>query len=304
MRTRTQRALWAASLALTYACAATPGPAQKPRAANAELASLRTQQGEQEHRIAELEARLALLEADARSERSGSDVPVRNGDTVRIGGEHALASTAVTAAAAVRDSDVVSDLDELHSAKRPKLRLYGTAEATRGRTDAPATGQTLPTLPVVSETLPVAPLPEQRARQLRAAAATPGVAADSGDGESELAGYRAGLRLLRERSFAEAAQAFSAFIADHPDHELVPSAFYWRGESHYARRDYAAARGEFEALLARFPRAQKAADALLKLALCFRQLGAQDKAREALRRLRADYPNSQAASSAAREGST
>jgi tol-pal system protein YbgF len=163
----------------------------------------------------------------------------------------------------------------------------------------------LPGVPVVSETLPVAPLPEQRAgSQLRSAAVAVAPAADSGGGEAELTRYRTGLRLLRERHFAEAAAAFGAFLEAHPSHELAASALYWRGEANYARRDYVAARAEFEALLTRFPRADKAADALLKLALCFRQLGAEDKAKDALRRLRADYPNSQAASTAAREGST
>lgn len=302
MRKRTQRVLSAASLALTYSCAATPGPALKPQAADAELTSLRARQSEQDHRIVELEARIALLEADARKERSTSDGAVRTGETVRIGGEHAL-TTVAPASAEPAAREEARELDEARSAKRPKLRLYGKGEGTRSGGDIASPG--LPSVPVVSETLPVAPLPEQRAAgPLRAQAVTPAPAAEGGGGDSDLAGYRTGLRLLRERHFAEAAQAFGVFIDEHPSHELVASAHYWRGEAHYAQRDYAAARAEFESLVARFPRADKAADALLKLALCYRQLGVADKAKEALRRLRADYPNSQAASTAAREGST
>jgi len=262
---------------------------------------MRARQGEQDHRIAELEARIALLEADARKERVGSDAPVRSGETVRIGADHALTSGTPSAETQLRQSEQAAELEEARAGKRPKLRLYGKGEPVRGGGDGQAAA--LPVVPVVSETLPVAPLPEQRAGgQLRAAPPT-AATADSG-GDSELASYRSGLRLLRERRFAEAVQAFGVFISEHPGHALVAGAHYWRGEAHYAKRDYAAARTEFEALLARFPRADKAADALLKLALCHRQLGAEDKAKEALRRLRADYPNSQAASSAAREGST
>ena len=303
MRNRTQRVLWAASLALTYSCATSQAPGRKPTAANTELTSLQARQGEQDHRIAELEARIALLEADARQDRSGSDGPVRSGESVRIGGEHASTMTSGAAAAEpLAREDAARELDDARMAKRPKLRLYGKGEGGRGSAEAGSAA--LPLVPVVSETLPVAPLPEQRAAGLRSPTAAASPAAEGGSGEAGLARYRAALRLLRERHFAEAAQAFGTFIEEQPSHELVASAFYWRGEAHYARRDYVAARAEFEALLARFPRADKASDALLKLALCYRQLGAQDKAKDALRRLRADYPNSQAASTAAREGST
>ena len=153
-------------------------------------------------------------------------------------------------------------------------------------------------MPEVSERLPVVPLPEQRAaKAVRAASAA---SADTDAREQ----YRKGLRALQDRRFEDALSQFSAFVSEHPQHDLVASALYWRCEAHYAKRDYSAASKEAEGLLERFPSASHAPDALLKLGLSLRKLGAQAKADAAFQRLRTDYPNSQAAQVAAREGST
>jgi tol-pal system protein YbgF len=317
----TQRALSVASLAMACACATQPAPAAQ--APSAELHSLRALQSEQAQHIEELETRIALLEADARSVRSG-DPPVRSGDTIRIGNEkHELTAAQPAARPVGWGDETIGDTDEQRSGKRPRLKLYGqkgelrevpTRERPEAAADAPASRANLPTVPTVSETLPVVPLPQQRAAQLRAADASPAAEGGASEparaeparppGESPLASYRAALKLLRERHFDQALEAFSTFIASNPHHALAANALYWRGEAHYAKREYAPALADFEGLLERFPRAEKAADALLKQALCLRQLGSEDKARDVFRRLRTDYPNSQAASMAAREGST
>ena len=293
-------------------------------------------QTEQARRIEELETRIALLEADARAARGGSgEATSRGGETIRIGGE---LTSAPAAARSTGWGDETIDAEESNG-KRPRLRLYGQKGEVRevpvrpgsarnvesgapGQRDRPLSAAdsvpraNMPSVPTVSETLPVVPLPEQRAAQLRAAAAPSGnVPEPAAESPREAAGleyarqhpvtsYRAALRLLRERRFEQAIDAFGMFIVANPQHALAANALYWRGEAHYAKREYAPALADFEGLMQRFPRAEKAADALLKTALCLRQLGSEDKARDVFRRLRTDYPNSQAASMAAREGST
>lgn len=305
MRIRTHAVAIAAPLAaasrlvlvvVTGACASTT--AQAPESlANHELAALRQQQGEQTRRIAELETRLALLESDARNRRDADVSPLRAGESVRL--SSSAPSTTLTSTAAVSDTVDTRDNDELDSGKRPSLRLYGNGS---GSSATPPTQRvSLPAVPEVSERLAVVPLPEQRARAARnAAPPSSPPAADSGAREQ----YRRGLRALQDRRFEDALAQFSAFVSEHPQHELVASALYWRCEAHYAARDYSAASRELESLIARFPSAQHTPDALLKLGLSLRKLGAQAKADAAFQRLRTDYPNSQAARTAAREGST
>ncbi|HTU60181.1 MAG TPA: tol-pal system protein YbgF, partial [Polyangiales bacterium] len=159
----------------------------------------------------------------------------------------------------------------------------------------------LPAVPVVNERLPVVPLPEQRAaKSLRGAGASTPASPSEGTTEQ----YRKGLRSLQERRYDDALAQFAAFVSEQPRHELVASALYWRGEALYAKRDYNAASRELETLLERYPTTSRAPDALLKLGLSYRKLGASERADQAFQRLRSDFPTSQAAAVAAREGST
>ena len=113
------------------------------------------------------------------------------------------------------------------------------------------------------------------------------------------ADYQAAFNLLKEGRYNEAAAAFSAFLAEHRDHELASNAQYWLGEVHYVKRDYPAALSAFEGVLIGFPGARKSPDALLKAGYCHYELGHFDIARTALARVTKDYPESTAAVEAA-----
>jgi tol-pal system protein YbgF len=290
MQPRIHGVVFAALLAFASGCASVPVSTEHESADADELKALRVGQEQQLRRIGELEARLALLEADARRARDDGGSTLRTGETVRITSESAPARAPSQELA---DTEPPSDLAESEG-KRPSLRLYGSE-----RTTAPTsrTAASLPAVPVVTERLPVVPLPEQRAAKALREETPPA-------GDQALVQYRKALRSLRERSFDSAIETFSRFVDDNPTHELLPSALYWRGEAHYAKRDYAAARREFDAMMARFPEAEHAPDALFKLGLALQKLGHVAQAKQAFQRLRTDYPNSQAAQTAAREGST
>ena len=283
MRIRTHGVATAAALALMSACASAPAQSAAATAHNAELTALRTQQVEQTRRIAELEARLSLLESDARRARDDTGPSMRSNESVRIG-------TAPELTAPQEPVRVEAEEDE---GKRPSLRLYGNSSSVSVSSTPRAS---LPPVPVVTERLPVVPLPEQRAaKTLRAASS-------SAEGATEQ--YRKGLRSLQDRRYDDALDQFAAFVSQHPRHELVASALYWRGEALYAKRDYGAASKELETLLERYPATSRAPEALLKLGLSYRKLGALQQADQAFQRLRTDFPTSQAAEAAAREGST
>jgi tol-pal system protein YbgF len=285
-----QRRVWLWLVVFVAGCATSGAPASDTASSGAErtddsLKELARTQNEQARRIGELEARLALLETDARRARGFSD---KSSSTVRIGekepSDEANEELSLTAAPPADPGPV--------NPRRPNLKLHGR---TRGRG---ADSADLPPIPVTNETLPVVPLPQDRSRARQAESDATAVS------DSPTSDYRAALHLVRERRFEDAALALSKFVSDNPNHALVDRAMYWLAEVRYATRDYREALAGFEKVLERFPNSEKAPDALYKLGMCWRRLGSEDKARSYFRRLRSEFPNSDAASLASREGST
>ncbi len=107
--------------------------------------------------------------------------------------------------------------------------------------------------------------------------------------------YQAAFNLLKEGRYDGAAAGFTAFLAQHRDHELASNAQYWLGEAHYVRRDYPAALAAFEGMLRDYPGARKSPDALLKIGYCQYELKRYGPAREILTRLTQEYPETPAA---------
>ncbi len=112
---------------------------------------------------------------------------------------------------------------------------------------------------------------------------------------SDKAAYEAALNLLQRGKTDEARVRFDGFLGDYPNSSLTPNALYWKGEALYAQRRYADAIVAFKEVTARFPKHQKAADALLKIALTYKQLGDDENVRFHLKALRDDHPDSSAA---------
>ncbi|MBZ0118529.1 MAG: tetratricopeptide repeat protein, partial [Sandaracinaceae bacterium] len=79
------------------------------------------------------------------------------------------------------------------------------------------------------------------------------------------------------------------------------NAHYWRGEIHFARRDYARAAAEMQRLIERYPNGNRVPDAMLRLGICLERLGETARARAVLQELRSRFPQSVAARMASRE---
>ncbi len=145
-------------------------------------------------------------------------------------------------------------------------------------------------VPLVPETpapalAPAAPKPSAPAAS-RPAGRAPAVPPD----------YQRALSLLVDQEKpAEARTAFSVFLTDNPDGPFTPNALYWVGETYYAEKKYADAILLFKDVAARFPKHDKAPDALYKASLAYRQLGDTENAVFLEKLLREDYPNSRAA---------
>ncbi|GAC1358293.1 MAG: hypothetical protein NVSMB47_11240 [Polyangiales bacterium] len=107
--------------------------------------------------------------------------------------------------------------------------------------------------------------------------------------------YESAFALVKSKKWQLALDAFAGFVVRWPDHPYVANALYWRGECYFALAQFGAAEGQLEGLLAGHPASAKVPDALLKLGLTERKLGADAKAKAAFARLRKEFPSSEAA---------
>lgn len=268
-------------LLVTLACAgcATSGgvhSATPPKSADGQelsaVARLERGSEEQERRISELEARLALLEQEAHNWREAA--VIKPAESIRIGG---------------RKSEPPPPAELAQDEPRgpvPVVRLH--------EENAPAVLPAPP--PGVTGRLPVVPLPEARAAQQARRSEEDGAAPEA------MSDYRAALRLVSDRRWDEAASALTRFLDQRPEGALAAGATYWRGEVRYAQRRYEDALQDFAAVIARFPSSSREADALLKLGLCHLRLGDQALAQRYFRQVREQFPSSDAARIASREG--
>ena len=104
--------------------------------------------------------------------------------------------------------------------------------------------------------------------------------------------YDAAFGALKDGRYAESARLFQTFIAQYPNDELTPNAYYWLGESYYVTQNYPVSLDTFHKLLAQFPNSQKAPDALLKVGYCQYEMKQWDQAQATLNQVLQQYPNS------------
>lgn len=79
--------------------------------------------------------------------------------------------------------------------------------------------------------------------------------------------YNAAFKELNSKNYSAAATKFDAFVRKYPNDPLTSNAYYWLGESYYARGDYTRAAEGFRKGFESNTAGQKAPDNLLKLAM-------------------------------------
>jgi tol-pal system protein YbgF len=139
-----------------------------------------------------------------------------------------------------------------------------------GQTGAPPV---VPPVPVTSQRPPLVPAPA---------------------GAGERADYDMALAILREGRYAEATQAFNAFLASYPSSEYADNASYWLGETYYVNRDFKGALGAFKGLVDNYPNSPKASDSLLKMGYIYYEQKDWAAARQALEAVVSGYPGTTA----------
>ena len=101
--------------------------------------------------------------------------------------------------------------------------------------------------------------------------------------------YNQAFELLNQKAYAKAAASFTTFLRRYPNDPLVPNAYYWLGESYYARGDYVRAADGFRRGYEADKEGQKAPDNLLKLGLSLASVKRKDEACVILGQLLSNY---------------
>lgn len=103
--------------------------------------------------------------------------------------------------------------------------------------------------------------------------------------------YEHAFEQLRNGSYDAAEKEFSTFIAKNKTHSLTGSAQYWLGETYYVRNRFGEAAASFGEVLQKYPKGNKAPDALLKLGLSLASLNKKTEACTALGQMNKMYPD-------------
>ncbi len=96
-------------------------------------------------------------------------------------------------------------------------------------------------------------------------------------------------QLLLSGKHAEAEQALTAFVTAHPNDPLTSSALFWRGESFSMRKDHKQAAVEYLNVYQKYPKGNKAPEALLKLGSSLGELNDKKNACATFTKLRSEY---------------
>jgi tol-pal system protein YbgF len=291
---------------LTVGCGASGAAArrdaatQEQEAQDQAMQALRQRNQELAAQVRELDARLALGDAELRelrAERAQGAGGVR--ETIRIQGRGVAGNTP---GEPVRE-EPQGELEPEPRGSRPVLRLYGTRRAGGDRNLGPVP-QVPPGLP---DRLPVVPLPEGSMSGEGAAPAAgedgASVASPEGAGQVDagVRAYREALALVQRQAFSEAEARFARFPERFPGHARVADAMYWRAEVLYALKRYAEALEVFVRVVSDRRAAPRVAESLFKMGLCEKRLGRPERARALFERVQREFPDTVAATMAAQE---
>ncbi|MBN9587759.1 MAG: tol-pal system protein YbgF [Alphaproteobacteria bacterium] len=103
--------------------------------------------------------------------------------------------------------------------------------------------------------------------------------------------FDAAMNLLSKAQYNEAAASFQAYADANPDDtDLTPQAIYWVGNINYVQRNYEPAERSFAEVIKRFPKSDRAPEAMLKLAQSFLALGQKSEGCTTLGLIKSKYP--------------
>jgi tol-pal system protein YbgF len=114
-------------------------------------------------------------------------------------------------------------------------------------------------------------------------------------GQDEEATYDAVFAQLKAGKFDDSIKGFRSLLNRWPQGRYADNAWYWLGESYYAKKSFDSAADSFRTLLTQFPDSAKAPDALFKVGVCQFDKKQRNEARATWLKVVSAYPNSSAA---------
>ncbi|MEZ4472900.1 MAG: tol-pal system protein YbgF [bacterium] len=114
-------------------------------------------------------------------------------------------------------------------------------------------------------------------------------------GDDPIAAYKRAYNLYRAGQGAAAESAFAAFVERYGTHDYADNALFWIGQVQFDEARFQAALATFHRVVTEHPAGNKVPDALLMIGLTQAKLGRGAEGRETLARLRAMYPQTEAA---------
>jgi tol-pal system protein YbgF len=280
----------------------------------AQVRTLSQERDRQARRIEQLETRLTFAEDTARNATRAAATLERN--TVHITDDGSarglLGSAEVEPIPTALHEDNGDEEPSQDEPNRPIVRAAGRA--------GPPPISSTPIVVREEDRLPVVPLPPTQnpantpansapARGPQMNAIDPANALPSSQplvGPSLVAGgvssardplaltaYESALAHARSGGCAQAVAEFGTFLSRWPDHPMADNAMYWRGECALEGGDVRQAAQQFASVVQRFPYGHKVADSIFKLAMCYRRLGDEPRARMWSDRLQREFPTSE-----------
>ena len=113
--------------------------------------------------------------------------------------------------------------------------------------------------------------------------------------QEEETAYSAVFEQLRARKYDDSIAGFRDLLKRWPKGRYADNAWYWLGESHYAKKEFDPALQSFRTVREQFPDSPKAPDALYKIGLCQIEKKQKNEARASWQQVISEFPNSSAA---------
>lgn len=110
--------------------------------------------------------------------------------------------------------------------------------------------------------------------------------------------YDQAFGLLKQSRYADAVQAFEAFIRDYSSNDLTDDAYYWLAEARYVTREFEAALNGFRTVTTNFAESQRVPASYLKIGYIQYEIGAYTDARDTLTYIMKNFPTHRVAVSA------
>lgn len=110
--------------------------------------------------------------------------------------------------------------------------------------------------------------------------------------------YNQSMREFKARKYAEAARGFEDVADRWPEHPLADNAVYWTGVCYLQQGEMALAINELQKVPVRYPKSDKVPDALFSLAEAYQRVGDKESAKAMLTQLVEMYPAAEKAGEA------